>query len=421
MPDSAEPRIAIVGSGPAGCYLAQALLRTLPGSDITIFDRLASPFGLIRYGVAADHQHTKAIARQFERLFESPAVRFAGNIEVGRDLTLDALRSQFDVVALATGLSVDRPLDLPGGHLSGVVGAGTLIRMLNSFPGSGEFPTLGSDVVVVGAGNVALDILRFLVKDLSGYVGSDVSDRHLSRYLEEPTSRITVASRSDAPHSKGDAQMLKEIAALHRASYSTPDPIDAPDGTELDRVEAARVAAFAELVSAERGPFPGPEVTLRFGVVPTRVMGEDRVTAVEYSDGTDTFTVPATSVITAIGFRTSGENAIDELVAEASDTGRVEPGLYRTGWAMHGPRGGIPENRAFAKSVADEIAADLAPGDALGFAGLPPEVRERAIDYRQWQTLDALECASAEPDRVRRKIPDHDRMVEIARGDQRTL
>lgn len=423
MSDRTAPRIAIIGSGPAGCYLAQALLRALPDSEFVVFDRLASPFGLIRYGVAADHQHTKAIIRQFERLFASPNVRFAGNIEVGCQVSLDELRALFDAVVLATGLSDDQPLELPGGELAGVHGAGTLTRLLNSHPDGADFPDLGDDVVIIGAGNVALDVLRFLVKDQAGYVASDVADAELAHYLSRPAARITLASRSAAPFSKGDPQMLKEIAALERAHYSAPHALEATAGTELDRTQAARVAAIAELVSPDRPAHPGPQVTLRFGVTPVRIVGEHRVTGVEFADDTGTVTVPATGVVTAIGFRAAGTGPLDALVATSAESGRLAPGLYRTGWAKRGPKGAIPENRACAKSVADEILDDLASGalavsaDTLGFAGLSPEVRERAVDYRQWQVLDAYEQSEAEPDRVRRKFADHDRMVSIAKSD----
>ncbi|MGK0721224.1 FAD-dependent oxidoreductase [Leucobacter sp. W1478] len=423
MTDSIQPQIAIVGSGPSGCYLAQALLRAQPESQITIIDRLVSPFGLIRYGVAADHQHTKAIIRQFERLFQSPNVRFAGNLEVGTDFTLRELRDCFDAVVLATGLAADRELALPGGNLKGVVGAGTITRALNSHPGDGnELPELGSDVVIIGAGNVALDILRFLVKDRGGYAASDVADPALEQYLSRPAERVTLVSRSGAVDSKGDPQMLKELAALERATYRSPDTLGAPDPA-LDRTQTARLQALTEMLSVDRPEYQGPRVDLRFSLTPVRVVGDSRVQGVEFTDGSQIVTIPATSVLTAIGFTAAGSGTLEALIAQQSETGRVEPGLYRTGWAKRGPRGAIPENRACAKSVSDEITADLqtgtlsASGDKLGFVGLPEAAQEKAISYAQWLVLDAFEREAASPDRVRRKVSDHDRMVAVARGE----
>ena len=425
MTGSPAPQIAIVGSGPSGCYLAQALLRSIPEARITVIDRLASPFGLIRYGVAADHQHTKAITRQFERLFQSAQVRFAGNLELGRDVGLDELRSHFDAVVLATGLSADRGLGLPGGTLPGVVGAGTITRALNAHPDEPTtLPELGSDVVLIGAGNVALDLLRFLVKDRGHYDASDIADSALERYLDAPAARVTVVSRSDAAHAKGDPQMLRELAALPRASYTTPDELGAPGGSnadaELGRTETQRLAALAELTSPGRPASPGPSVTLRFGALPVRIIGTDRVEAVEFAAGDEIFVVPASSVITAVGFTASGHLA--DLLADRADVGAIEPGLYRTGWAKRGPSGGIPENRACAKSVAEEIVADLASGHLtvsvarLGFEGLPSGTRSMSVDYPQWLRLEQHERDLAPAGRIRRKISDHDQMVAIARG-----
>ncbi|MBL3698603.1 FAD-dependent oxidoreductase [Leucobacter luti] len=420
MTPNTPPSLAVVGSGPAGCYLAQSFLRAFPESEITLFDALVSPFGLVRYGVAADHQHTKAITRQFERLFAAPNVRFAGDVTVGRDLTLAELRAHYDAVVLATGLSADRALPIPGGELPGVIGAGALTRALNAHPAAAtRLPELGPDVVIIGAGNVALDILRFLVKDRGGYAASDIADPVLDAYLAAPAQRITVLSRSAARAAKGDPQMLRELAALPRGSYAAPgselDP--APDD---DRAAAARSAAIAELVAAERPHFPGPAVTLRFGATPTEILGDGHVAAVVCEAGGAQIRIPATAVITAIGF--DAETAALASSHATPETGRVAAGLYRTGWAKRGPRGAIPENRACAKAVADEIAADLASGALApdprktGFAGLPAAVRARAISYAQWGALDAHERATAAPDRVRAKLTDHDQMAAIARG-----
>ncbi|QIM16149.1 FAD-dependent oxidoreductase [Leucobacter insecticola] len=427
MTTALRPHFAIVGSGPSGCYLAQSLLRGFPHSAITVFDRLVSPFGLIRYGVAADHQHTKAITRQFERLFQNPAVRFAGNVEVGRDVSLDELRESYDAVILATGLSADRGLDLPGSTLPGVIGAGAITRALNAHPDEpAALPPLGSDVVLLGAGNVALDILRFLVKGRDGYIESDIADPTLNSYLSDPALRITMVSRSTAPFTKGDPLMIRELAELPRASYVadsllTRTPQAAAPERELDRVEAARIAAWEALLSPDRGEHPGPQVSLTFGAIPCRILGDAHVEGVEVLVDEKRVTIPASSVITAVGFAASGHLA--HLLSASSEIGLIDTGLYRTGWAKRGPRGAIPENRACAKAVAAEITADIASGklpvlaSRLGFSGLPARVSTVAINYEQWLTLEAHEREHAPSDRIRQKISEHDRMVAIARGE----
>ncbi|MFD5599528.1 FAD-dependent oxidoreductase [Leucobacter sp. NPDC058333] len=427
-----HPKIAIVGSGPAGCYLAQSLRRSLPDAELTVLDRAAAPYGLIRYGVAPDHQHTKAITRQFDRLFQSPEVRFVGGIDIDTDVTLASLREIFDVVVLATGLPLDRAITVPGAELAGVYAAGEIVRALNAHPeaASAQLPQLGTDVVVIGAGNVALDLVRFLVKDRSGYIGSDVHDAALEQYVAAPAQRVTVVSRSSAAESKGDPQMLSELATLPRASYAVTHA-GRNDTTEShdDRTITARLAAIAALADPARGTLPGPTVSLRFGALPTRILGTEHVTGIELACGTETVTVPATAVITAIGFRpavgaeaTTAQTAAGVIASLPANltTGRIERGLYRVGWAQRGPRGAIPENRASAKLVADEIVADLGaraqPSLAVGFAGLDAELRTRAIDFSQWLTLDAHERATAPTGRVRQKVISHTAMIDIARG-----
>lgn len=438
MTPQPNPQIAIIGSGPAGCYLAQALRRSLPGAELTIFDRTAAPFGLIRYGVAPDHQHTKAITRQFDRLLQSPEVRFVGGVDVDTDISLARLREIFDVVVLATGLQQDRALGVPGAQLQGVYAAGDITRALNAHPEAAPegFPDLGDDVVVIGAGNVALDIVRFLVKDRSGYVGSDVNDSALEQYLAAPAQRITVLSRASAGASKGDPQMLRELATLPRATYSVTDVGAEPGATTEpvladDQTRAARLASISALDRSVRGASPGPDVALRFGARPSRILGDGRVNAVEYTCGEQTVMLPATAVITAIGFdprcapEAEGETSAAGIIASLPpnlDSGRIAPGLYRTGWAQRGPRGAIPENRTSAKLVAAEIVADLAGSPsheenrgAGGYAALDAELRGRAVDFSQWLALDAHERQTAPEDRVRRKVASHQQMIDIAR------
>ena len=168
-------QVAVVGTGPAGCYTAQALLKALPGVRVTLVERLPVPFGLVRYGVAADHQGTKAVTRQFDRVLAHPDVTFVGNVEVGTDISLDVLRASFDAVVVATGLHRDRRLGIAGEDLPGVVASGPLTRWANGHPDVSDAPPLlGRRAVVIGNGNVAVDVVRLLAKAPSDFVGSDL-------------------------------------------------------------------------------------------------------------------------------------------------------------------------------------------------------------------------------------------------------
>ncbi|MEM8794809.1 MAG: FAD-dependent oxidoreductase, partial [Pseudomonadota bacterium] len=178
-------KVAIVGSGPSGCYVAQALVKALPNAELTVIDRLCVPFGLIRYGVAPDHQGTKAVSRQFARLFEKQGVAFVGNVELGRDLSLEALRDAMDVVVLATGLYGDRTFEVPGKDLSGIYGSGAVTRYWNGHPDSeGMKPEFGKRVVILGNGNVAIDVLRLLAKSPVEFDGSDIEPEFVDDGVE---------------------------------------------------------------------------------------------------------------------------------------------------------------------------------------------------------------------------------------------
>lgn len=423
------PSVAIIGSGPSGCYLAQNLRKNWPDAPITVFDQLAAPYGLVRYGVAADHQNTKAVTRQFDRLFERENVQFAGNIRVGRDVSLEELRSAYSVVAFATGLTKDRVLGIPGDTLRGVIGAGVITRQLNAHPAGEETnPTFGDRVTIVGNGNVAMDILRFLLKHPEDYAGSDVNNEFVDTYNRARAKRIDVVGRSRALEAKCDALMIRELGKIRGIRFFI-DPLDAPD-EGADRSAVARIDALNELRSLEHQGAVDTEVHFHFGWTPAQVTGTESVDGIDFvrsEDSSQTLHIDADSVVSAIGFELH-EDAPDMFAGLDIDlepnpeTGRFGDGLYRTGWFKRGPRGTIPENRSDAKAVADEIIADHAAGviavaaTQRGFAALPETVSELAISFVDWQRLDAHEQALAPTNRVRQKLSDHDAMVAVARG-----
>ncbi|MEH3143175.1 MAG: FAD-dependent oxidoreductase [Mycobacterium kyogaense] len=189
-PTGVRRQVAIVGCGPAGCYTAQAILRLAPDARITVFDARPTPFGLVRYGVAADHQGMKNVTKQFERIFASDRVEFVGNTRIGEEIGLAELEQNFDAVVLATGLPEDRPLAVPVTGAARVIGAGQLLRFLNGDPDSlirtGGPTRLGGEVVVIGAGNVAMDVARLLCKTTT-----DLTDQTSTTMHATPWRRRT--------------------------------------------------------------------------------------------------------------------------------------------------------------------------------------------------------------------------------------
>ncbi|WP_201522186.1 FAD-dependent oxidoreductase [Gulosibacter hominis] len=415
--------IAIVGSGPSGCFVAQALKRQWPDADVTIFDRLAAPYGLIRYGVAADHQHTKSITRQFDRSFQAGDYRFAGNVEVGADVTLDELRDAFDLVVLATGRWRDRMLSVPGSRLAGVIPSGDIINALNSVPRPAlPMPEIGKQVVVVGAGNVAIDMVRFLIKDASDYDGSDVNPVALGQYLSEPATKITVLSRSPIATAKADVAMIRELAKVPGVTFSYANSSPAADDNKLGK---KREEAFAQLAELEVDQ-PRAHVHFIFGADPARVLGTTHVTGIQLAAAPagQASEVEADTIISAIGFDVNAPghwHYATDIDFSPSDLGFIEPGLYRSGWLKRGPVGAIPANRADSVDVAKEIVRDFEKGklpidsSKQGFPALPDSVHERAISYTEWQRIDAAEQEAAPANRIRKKFPDHESMVRAAK------
>lgn len=412
--------IAVIGSGPSGCYLAQSLRRSLPQAEITIYDRLASPFGLIRYGVAPDHQSTKSIQSQFARLFERDNVRFAGNIEVGRDVSLDQLRSAHHIVVLAAGLPADRAVGVPGEDLPGVYRAGPLTRLFNAHPlESGGVPKLGKSVAIIGGGNVSIDVVRLLVKLPKDFVNSDIDDAVLAEYAQAPVTRINLICRSTITNAPSDPVMLAELGRIGGIRFLCADQLEVAD--DAPRTALARSKSIEGLLELDPGPDTRVEVAFHFGWAPVSINGDGRVQGVELrsvSDDRPNNHLDADSVITAVGFDfDDGDwHGLGALEA-SSETGILDLGLYRTGWIRRGSRGTIAENRSCAKAVAEEImahVASLGQQPKPGYGGLPEDVHTRAVDFAAWKRLDSAETDAASMDRTRRKFPSHDHMVAVA-------
>ncbi|HWS51557.1 MAG TPA: FAD-dependent oxidoreductase [Microbacterium sp.] len=394
--DASALAVAVVGSGPAGCYAAQAIRKAIPESDVTVFDRLPIPFGLVRYGVAADHQGTKAVTRQFARLFEKDGVRFAGGVHVGEDVTLAQLRDAFDVVVVATGLHADAPLAVPGADLPGVHGAGRITRLLNGHPGeSRPAPRLGAVVGIVGNGNVAMDIVRLLAADDDRLDGSDIDD-DVHAALTGELRTLHVFGRSVPASAKFDPVMLGEIASLPGVAHvvhfaGEHDPAD------------ARSAAVRALPAEAAGAGSRLRVEWWFGASPLEVLGSSSVEGISVSalDGKE-FVVAVDDIITAVGFGADDAQQLVDVHDEARGTGRVDRGLYVTGWARRGPRGTIPTHRTDARELAERIAREAFPSGRAAHLELLGHLE--TTQYADWSRLDLHEMESAPSGRIRRKV-----------------
>lgn len=396
-----QPTVLIVGSGPSGCYTAQFVRKTWTQSEITIMEALPVPYGLVRYGVAPDHQGAKAVTAQFDRLFEREGVRFVGNVRAGVDVSFEALTRAFDVVVLATGLWRDRGLGIPQDPAARVVGAGRLMRLLNGYPSEGDDSTLeplGDRVAIVGNGNVAMDIVRLLAKSPDEFDGSDIDDGRLSRVRPEPVSSIDVVGRSSAAQAKFDLAVLREIGHLKDAvvrlgRHAVADADQDSAVIDLLRSLEATTAARAEGAGATT-------VTFHFDLRPTSI-GQDRDATTFLAvdpDGVPTeFRVD--SIVTAVGFA----GTADDEPAIVS-----EPNVWLAGWLRRAGRGTMAENRRDSKDVVDSIRAAYESGavgaSKPGLDAIWPQIREIAVEFDGWRRIDEHERATASAGRCRRKI-----------------
>jgi len=351
-----SPTIAIVGSGPAGCYAAQFLRKAYRGAEIVIFDRLAEPYGLARYGVAPDHLGTKAVTKQFDRLFERDGVAFVGNAEIGTDITLATLRSHCDIVVLATGLSADRPLDCAGTHLAGIFGSGAITRLINGHPEeTADRLHLGETVTIVGHGNVALDLVRLFLTPAVSLRTLGVSDAVVAACASIRV--VEVVGRSAAPSAKFDVALAKELGTLADVRFEA-------DGLLPDSADA-RVTAITDLIAASPAEATR-KVHFRFGWTPVLVAGSARAERITFAAGTKTLTLDTDSICTAIGFSERVDAPLRRSDHETADTdlerGVLDAGLFCVGWLRRGPQGTIPANRVDSRLVVDEIIAAITSG-----------------------------------------------------------
>lgn len=405
--------IAIIGSGPSGCYLADALLRLVPDCRIDVIDRLPVPFGLVRYGVAPDHQGTKAVARVFDRILARDRIGFFGHVEVGRDVSVAALEALYDAVVIATGAAEDRRLGIPGEDLPGVVGSGRFIGGLNGHPDhAGTHLAAPRSVVVIGNGNVALDVARLLAKAAGEFDGSDLG-------VPVPGAAVRtihVVGRRGPEAAKFTDHELEELTMLQRARPVVTDPSILTDDTP----RTVLLRGFRAL------PEQPVSIQLHFGLVPDAILGDTRVEAARFCDAQgEKIVLAADLVVTCVGYQAracGAERPTDGLFA--NDGGHIRDGLYTVGWAKRGPSGTIPTNRVEAQAVAQRIAMALPDagkpdGGKPGGAGLRTLLDGQAvrwIGYDGWRRIDALETASADPGRCRRKLTAIDAMLAAAGG-----
>ena len=424
--------VAIVGSGPSGFYALDGLSRALPGVRIDLIDRLPTPFGLVRLGVAPDHQGTKAVARQFDRLARKPGIRFVGNVEIGRDVSLAELRALYDAVVIATGAPRDRRLGIPGEDLLGVHGSWPVVGWYNGHPDFAglDFRLPGPAVAIIGNGNVAIDLARVLARTPQEMKGSDLAPHAAAVIAGAGLRDIHLIGRRGPVEASFTSAELAELGQLERV-------VPVIEGAEVPSASGAADPAVAkvkdrnlEILRGFAANVPGSKpITLHlvFNTTPVAFEGTgalERI-ALRQSDGERRWSIEAQTAITAIGYR--GLRLDDAPFDEergvfAADNGVVAPGLYAVGWAKRGPSGVIATNRPDSLAVAERIAADLRDreGDGEGPAGLDRLLESRgvaAVDFAGWLRIEQMETEAGKAQgRPRIKLATMAQLLAASRG-----
>ena len=432
--------IAIVGSGPAGYYTAEAAVKKWGDeARIDVFDMLPVPFGLIRTGVAPDHQSIKGVSRRYEKTAIGDTVRFVGNIAIGRDVSIEELQSLYDAVILATGAPKDRLLRIEGSDAENVIGSAAFVGWYNGHP---EFANLNPDLsgrhaVVVGMGNVALDVARILSKTEDEFAGSDIVTHALDALRNSRLESVTILGRRGPHQIMMTPKELGELLQLERAS---------------PQVESADLPPLDDDAVLEPGMRKSVTLLREFAAIPPNIHGEKPIAiefdffaspkAIDVTDGRatgvvvertvveagraigtgETYRIPADIVITCIGYETSPIEGVpfDERAGRfANDQGRILPGLYCVGWAKRGPSGTIGTNRPDGYSVIDIVDEDIGSGHRKrgreGFDDLAAERRLDIVTFRDWQKIEEAEIAAARDGSPREKFVDIESMI-AARG-----
>ncbi len=427
--------VAVIGSGPAGYYTAEALTKQFGDQvQVDIIDCLPTPYGLIRAGVAPDHQSIKAVYKRYEGTSLSGNVRFVGNVLVGRDVSIDELLANYNAVVLATGAPHDRPLGVEGDEIPGVIGSAAFVGWYNGHPEfAGLAPPLGIDTaVVVGVGNVALDVARILAKTPAEFDGSDIVGHALDALREHTLKRIVILGRR-GPH---QIQMTpKELGELGHLTRAAPivDPADLPPLSEDAALEPGQRKSVTHLRSfAANHREAEVIVDFDFFARPVRVEGNGHVeqvvverTALNEKGGAvgtgEEYTIPCGMVVSCIGYRTPpipGVPYDEDLGRFANEEGRIAMDhgrLYCVGWAKRGPTGTIGTNRPDGFAIAEEIATDdPSPEAREGGAALDRMLAERGVrtvSFSDWRNIEAAEIARARAGSPREKFVAVDEML----------
>ena len=418
-------KVAIVGAGPAGYFAAQALQNLQTEElqfSIDMIERLPTPWGLVRSGVAPDHPKIKTVAKVFEKVANESNFRLFANVELGSDLTIEQLKEKYDAVVIATGSALGKKLGIPGEDLPGSMSAATFVPWYNAHP---DFKDENIDLscetaVVIGAGNVAMDVARMLALEPSELDPTDTADHAIDSLKKSSIRTVVLSARRGPENAAFTSPELRELPKLEHTNVimeksdieaAITRAGDAPEKDVKSNLDAMLLIAEKEATSHER------TMKFQFLATPKEIKGNGRVEEVVFQKtGTDeTFSVKCGLVITAIGYEAASLEGIPyEKGKVVNIDGRVNENVYVVGWAKRGPSGVIGTNKSDAADVMKLLVEDLKDpknsGDVTDVI-----THNRVVTQQHWQAINEAEVAAGEPvGKPRRKSVAREDLLKIA-------
>ena len=415
-------KVAIVGAGPAGYFAAQAL-QNAQGEErtfaIDMIERLPTPWGLVRSGVAPDHPKIKTVSKVFEKIATAGNFRLFGNVELGTDIQLSDLQAKYDAVIIATGTSIGRKLGIQGEELSGYLSAADFVPWYNAHPDyTGVNVPLDTDTaVVIGAGNVAMDVARMLALEPSELDPTDTAEHAIAELKKSNIRKVYICARRGAEHAAFTSPELRDLPKLehtnvviHKSDIDAAITAagDAPEKDVKNNLDAMLAISEHEKTNHAR------TMEFLFHHVPVEIKGTNRVQEVVFKTPTGEKTIKCGLVISAIGYEA---NPPDGIVYEKgkvlNNEGRVKENLYVVGWAKRGPSGVIGTNKSDAAAVIELLISDLqAPknsGDINDLIG-----SNKVITQTDWEAINTAEVSTGEPlGKPRVKVADRSELLRL--------
>ena len=427
-------KFAIVGSGPSGFYAAEALFKRVPNSEVDMFDRLPTPFGLVRAGVAPDHPKLKQVIAVYDKIARTPGFRFVGNVEVGTDVTVEDLRASYHAAIFAYGASTDRRLGIPGEDLAGSHTATEFVGWYNGHPDYRDrtFDFSAERAVVIGQGNVAADVARILALPANDLMRTDIAEHAIAPLAESRIREICIVGRRGPAQAKFTSVELKELGHVPDCG-ATVEPADLELGAaclaELGEKANDEGRKNVELFKSFAAAIPNAHrrtIRFRFCEMPVRIRGDSRVEALVLAKSRlegapfaqvarardEHVELPCGLVFRSVGYRglplpgleyDERAGVVRNAKGRCLAGGVPLTGAYVTGWIKRGPTGLIGTNRADSLDTVESILTDLPhlnQGPRPGIEAIASKLRLRpvcTVDYPAWKVIDAAERERGRP------------------------